>query len=54
MTGGAVHDGRVGTELKNDIIGCAVIGDGGYDSNEFLREPEGNNNRAVIAGRKKR
>jgi hypothetical protein len=50
LTGGEV----VAAELSEDIVGCAVIGDRGYDSNEFRRELEGNNNTAVIPGRKNR
>ncbi|MDR0636056.1 MAG: transposase [Treponema sp.] len=36
------------------IVGCAVIADRGYDSNEFRRELAGNNNEPVIPGRKNR
>jgi transposase len=54
LTGGEVHDVKVAAELVEDIVGCAVIGDRGYDSNEFRKELEGNNNRAVIPGRKNR
>jgi hypothetical protein len=52
LTGG--HDVTVGAELIEDIAGCAVIGDRGCDSNEFRRELEGNNNEAVIPGRRNR
>ena len=54
LTGGEVHDVRVAAELSEQIIGCAVIADRGCDSNEFRRELEGNNNEAVIPGRKNR
>jgi transposase len=54
LTGGEVHDGVVGVELSEDIVGCAVIADRGYDSNGFRRELEGNNNTPVIPGRKNR
>ena len=52
MTGGAVQDVKVAVELVEKVIGCAVIGDRGYDSNEFWRELEGNNNTAIILGRR--
>jgi putative transposase len=54
LTGGQVHDVTVAGELVEDIVGCAVIADRGYDSNELRRELEGNNNEAVIPGRKNR
>jgi hypothetical protein len=54
LTGGEAHDVTVAAELTEDIVGCAVIADRGYDSNGFRRELEGNNNTAVIPGRKNR
>ncbi|MDR1985487.1 MAG: hypothetical protein LBP88_00765 [Treponema sp.] len=40
--------------MSEDILGCAVIADRGYDSNEFRRALEGNNNTPVLPGRKNR
>jgi transposase len=54
LTGGEVHDAAVAVELSEAIVGCAVIGDRGYDSNGFRRELEGNNNTPVIPGRRNR
>ena len=46
--GGDVADVKVEAELTKDIIGYAVIGDKGYDSNEFRTYLVGNNNTPVI------
>jgi hypothetical protein len=54
LTGGEVNEVVVGPELSKDIVGCAVIGDRGYDSDRFREELEGNNNLPVIAGRRNR
>ena len=54
LTGGEAHDVRAASELREDIVVCAVIADRGYDRNEFRRELEGNNNEPVIPGRKNR
>jgi transposase len=54
LTGGEVHDVNGAAELVEDIVGCDVIADRGYDSNEFRKELEGNNNTAVIPGRRNR
>jgi transposase len=54
LTGGQINDVTVASELSRDIVGCAVIADRGYDSNEFRRELAGNNNEPVIPGRKNR
>ena len=37
-----------------NIVGCAVIADRGYDSNEFSRELKGSKNEPAIPGRKNR
>jgi transposase len=50
LTGGEVHV----AELIEARVGYAVLGDRGYDRNEFRRELEGNNHRAVIPGRRNR
>ncbi|MDR1398423.1 MAG: transposase [Treponema sp.] len=54
LAGGETHELKVAAELSRDRVGCAVIGDRGYDSDEFREELAGNNNRAVIPGRKNR
>jgi transposase len=41
-------------ELSEDIVGCVVIADRGYDSNEYRRALEGNNNEAIIPVRRNR
>ncbi|MDR2394307.1 MAG: hypothetical protein LBD93_09175 [Treponema sp.] len=37
LTGGAAHDVTVAAELSEDSIGCKVIGDCGYNSDEFRK-----------------
>jgi putative transposase len=54
LTRGEVHDATVAAELNEDILGCVVIADRGYDSNEFRRALEGNNNTAILPGRRNR
>jgi transposase len=54
LSGGQVHDASVAAELTEEIVGCAVIADRGYDRDEFRRELERNNNTAVIPGRRNR
>jgi putative transposase len=54
LPGGEAPDVTVASGLSEYIAGCAVIADRGYDSNEFRRELEENNNELVIPGRKNR
>jgi transposase len=54
LSGGQVNDVTVAEELSEDIVGCVMIGDRGYDSDKFRRALEGNNNKVVIPGRKNR
>jgi transposase len=54
LTGGEVHDVTVAPQLSENIVGCAVIADRGYDSDGFRRGLEGNNNEPVIPGRRNR
>jgi transposase len=54
LTGGGTADVKAGPELTAEIIGYPVTADRGYDSNEFRRYLEGNNNTPVIPGRKNR
>jgi transposase len=54
LTGGQIPDVSVAGALSEDLGGCTVIADRGYDRNEFRREVEGNNNTPIIPGRKNR
>jgi hypothetical protein len=54
LTVGEVHDVKAALRLSEEIAGCAVIADRGYDSDEFRRELEWNNKTAVIPGGKNR
>jgi hypothetical protein len=40
----------VAADLREDIVGSAVVADCGYDSKEYRRALEGNNNEPVIPG----
>jgi transposase len=54
LTAGNTADISVANDLMEDVVGCHVVEDMGYDSDahrEFLR---GNNNVPVIPGRKNR
>jgi transposase len=54
LSGGNVNDIQAAPELVEEVVGCAVLADRGYDSDEFRRKLEGNNNVPVIPGRKNR
>jgi IS5 family transposase len=54
LTGGGVHDITVADDLLEDVIGCYVVEDMGYDSDEHRRNLVSNNNIPVIPGRKNR
>jgi len=54
LTGGNVSDITVADDITADIVGCHVIEDRGYDSDDHRRELESNNNVPVIPGRKNR
>ena len=54
LTGGNVHDVTVANELTKDVIGCSVLEDMGYDSDEHREYLRSNNNTPVIPGRKNR
>lgn len=54
LTGGNVADITVADDLTADIVGCHVIEDRGYDSDDHRRELKSNNNVPVIPGRKNR
>jgi hypothetical protein len=48
LTGGETADITAGPELTADVIGCPVIGDRGYASNEFRQYLRGNNEKSDI------
>jgi transposase len=54
LSGGNVHDVEAAVELVEDVAGCYILGDRGYDSDRFRLELESNNNIPVIPGRKNR
>jgi len=54
LTGGNVHDVTVANDLFEDVVGCYVVEDAGYDSDPHRRELRANNNIPVIPGRKNR
>lgn len=54
LTGGNVHDVTVANELTKDVVGCSVLEDMGYDSDEHREYLRSNNNTPVIPGRKNR
>lgn len=54
LTGGNVHDVVVADTLLEDVVGCYVVEDAGYDSNPHRRALMANNNIPVIPGRKNR
>jgi transposase len=54
LSGGNVNDIEIAPELAEDVVGCSVLADRGYDSDGFRRTLEANNNEPVIPGRKNR
>ena len=54
LTGGNVHDVTVANELTKDVVGCSVLEDMGYDSDEHREYLRSSNNTPVIPGRKNR
>ena len=54
LTGGNVADISMADTLTADIVGCYVVEDLGYDSDEHRRQLCANNNVPVIPGRKNR
>jgi len=53
-TGGDVHDVSVANDPFQDAVGCFVVEDKGYDSDEHRQFLTANNNIPVIPGRKNR
>lgn len=54
LTAGNVSDITVANELTKNVLGCDVLEDMGYDSDEHRRYLRANNNTPVIPGRKNR
>ena len=54
LTGGNVHDVTVANELTKDVVGCSVLEDMGYDSDEHREYLRSNNNTPLIPGRNNR
>ena len=54
LTGGNVADITVADSLTEAVVGCYVVEDMGYDSDEHRRNLRANNNIPVIPGRKNR
>jgi transposase len=54
LTGGNVADITMADTLTAEIVGCYVVEDMGYDSDDHRRELGANNNVPVIPGRKNR
>jgi transposase len=54
LTGGEVNDVVVADELVENVVGCAVLADRGYDRDGFRKSLVSNGNTPVIPGRKNR
>ncbi|MCB9964480.1 MAG: transposase [Rhodospirillales bacterium] len=54
ITGGNVHDVSVAEEAFENVFGCFVLADMGYDSDAFRNFLRSQNNDPVIPGRKNR
>lgn len=54
LTGGNAHDVSVAEAAFEDIFGCYVLADMGYDSDVFRNFLRSQNNEPVIPGRKNR
>jgi transposase len=54
LTGGNVHDTSVAAQALDNIFGCYVLADKGYDSDEFRTCLRSQNNVPVIPGRRNR
>ena len=54
LTGGNTPDSAVAHELTNNIVGCFIVEDKGYDSNKNRQNLIANNNIPVIPSRKNR
>jgi len=54
LTGGNIHDVTVADNLLEDVYGCFVLADKGYDSDAHRTFLRSQNNIPVIPGRKNR
>jgi len=54
LTGGNVADITMADALTSEIVGCYIVEDMGYDSDDHRQELRANNNIPVIPGRKNR
>jgi transposase len=54
LTGGNINDMDAAPGLVEDVVGCFVPADRGYDSDKFRRIVEGNNTIPVLPWRKNR
>lgn len=54
LTGGNVNDISVADQLTEDVYGCYILEDKGYDSDKHRVELQSRNNIPVIPGRKNR
>jgi transposase len=54
LTGGNTSDITVANEMMSDVVGCYVVEDMGYDSDEHRDFLRSQNNVPVIPGRKNR
>ena len=54
LTGGNVSDITVADDLTAEVVGCYVVEDKGYDSDEHRRMLVSHNNIPVIPGRRNR
>ena len=54
LTGGETHNVSVAEQLVDDVFCCYVIGDRGYDSDDFRTLLKGQNCEPVIPGRRNR
>ena len=54
LTGGNVNDISVADQLTEDVYGCYIPEDKGYDSDKHRIALESQNNKPVIPGRKNR
>ncbi len=54
LTGGNVADITMADALTAEVVGCSVVEDMGYDSDDHRNELRANNNEPVIPGRKNR
>jgi hypothetical protein len=54
LSGGNTHDVCFADQLTENIYGCAVLADKGYDSDAYRQRLFSQNNKSVIPGRENR